>query len=93
MISIRLTAEELSAVQEAATARGLSVSRYVRDSALQPVRSQIVSPLGLLVAVANGTSAKATSEGRLALPTDVPTATAPSPGFYITSKLVSSAAS
>jgi predicted DNA binding CopG/RHH family protein len=38
MISIRLTAEELSAVQAQATARGLSVSGYVRDAALRPVQ-------------------------------------------------------
>src|SRR5579875_135776 len=43
MISIRLTAEELTAVQTEATARGLSVSAYVRDAALRP--AQLSSPI------------------------------------------------
>jgi predicted DNA binding CopG/RHH family protein len=42
MISIRLTADELSAVQAQATARGLSVSGYVRDAALRTVQRSLV---------------------------------------------------
>lgn len=38
MISIRLTADELKSVQAQANARGVSVSRYVRDRALEPAR-------------------------------------------------------
>jgi hypothetical protein len=92
MISIRVTAEELSAVQEAATARGLSVSRYVRDCALRPVRFQNLNPFGLLVA--NGTwEDKVTSAGTLTSPIDVPTVTAPSAGFYFVPPVGSSAAS
>jgi len=92
MISIRLTADELSAVQEAATARGLSVSRYVRESALRPVQPNVVNALGLLIA--SSTSAdKATSAGTLAPPVDVPTVIAPAPSVYYTEVLASAASS
>jgi len=81
MISIRLTAEELSAVQEAATARGLSVSRYVREGALRHVRPRAVK----LVIVNSSASTPAPS-------TNVPTATAPSLGYF-TREVVPSTAS
>jgi predicted DNA binding CopG/RHH family protein len=55
MISIRLSSEELEAVQAEASARGLSVSRYVRDRALAPVVSRSVEHKVQHV-VANGTS-------------------------------------
>jgi hypothetical protein len=83
MISIRLTAEELSAVQEAATARGLSVSRYVRDGALRHVRPRTVNRMGFLVVN--------TSAGTTAPWTDVPTATAASPGYFTREGIVSTA--
>lgn len=38
MISIRLTAEELTVVQAQAAARGMSVSGYVRNAALRPAQ-------------------------------------------------------
>ena len=39
MISIRLTAQELETVQARAANRGLSVSQYVRELALQPTQA------------------------------------------------------
>ncbi len=57
MISIRLTAEELSAVQAEATARGVSVSRYVRDAALRPAQQPlpVTATRGLPANMAAGT--------------------------------------
>jgi hypothetical protein len=54
MISIRLSSEELEAVQAEAANRGLSVSRYVRDRALEPVISRAVHKVHYVVT--NGTS-------------------------------------
>jgi len=54
MISIRLSSEELETVQAEAAARGLTVSRYVRDRALEPPLS--VSVHKALCMVANRTS-------------------------------------
>jgi predicted DNA binding CopG/RHH family protein len=41
MISIRLSSKELETVQAAAAARGLTVSRYVRDRALEPASGSV----------------------------------------------------
>jgi predicted DNA binding CopG/RHH family protein len=90
MISIRLSPEELSAVQEEATARGVSVSRYVRECALRPSRPKIASSLGFLLASGTSTD-RATSLGTLLPAIDVPTVTAPSPGVYYNREVISSA--
>ncbi|MGH3559153.1 plasmid mobilization protein [Mycobacterium sp.] len=57
MISIRVTAEELRVVQAQAKARGLTVSRYVRDSALRPAQRS-TPPMAIHRIVANTTSAE-----------------------------------
>jgi predicted DNA binding CopG/RHH family protein len=54
MISIRLSSEELEAVQAEAATRGLSVSRYVRDRALEPAVSRSAQRVHYVVS--NGTS-------------------------------------
>lgn len=54
MISIRLSSEELEAVQAEAAARGLTVSRYVRDRALEPALSGSIHKARCVVV--NGTS-------------------------------------
>lgn len=51
MISIRLSSEELETVQAEAAARGLTVSRYVRDRALEPAQSESVRKAHYVVAV------------------------------------------
>jgi hypothetical protein len=50
MISIRLSSEELETVQAEAAARGLTVSRYVRDRALEPALSVSVHKAHCVVA-------------------------------------------
>jgi predicted DNA binding CopG/RHH family protein len=87
MISIRLTPAELSAVQEAATALGLSVSRYVRESALRTAAPlKIANPLGLMLN-SSTLENRATSMGALASST--PTVTAQPASTYYTNRLVS----
>jgi predicted DNA binding CopG/RHH family protein len=51
MISIRLSSKELETVQAEAAARGLTVSRYVRDRALEPALSESVHKAHYVVAV------------------------------------------
>lgn len=56
MISIRLSEEELEAVQAEAAARGLSVSRYVRDRALEPAVPRPAKTVRYRFVVTNTTS-------------------------------------
>jgi uncharacterized protein (DUF1778 family) len=83
MISIRLTADELGVVQEAAAARGLSVGRYVRESALRPALPSTLYQFE--ITLTNETWADtATPAGTIAPEIEVPTVMAPAPTVYYT---------
>ena len=56
MISIRLSVEELEAVQTEAAARGLTVSRYVRDRALEHAVPRLAAPSAFGFVLTNRTS-------------------------------------
>ncbi|MGO9926227.1 MAG: plasmid mobilization protein [Mycobacterium sp.] len=56
MISIRLSEEELETVQAEAAARGLTISRYVRDRALEPATSRPTRSGSHFLVVTNTTS-------------------------------------